>query len=115
MPDKATFKLLKALCQNDLPESDVNKIIGRTSERQPDPRLTFLESEKWITVHVDGVPDGEGGYLDDTVTRIFKILPRGRAEAERVRKNHIKWMIGTGIALADAIGAILSALPSPAC
>lgn len=116
MLDKVSVKLLKALYKKDLPEEKVNKIMKIHDAKRPDTRIYKMKSEDLLSVRqIGGIPDGEGGYLDGTVKYIYHIEPNGRAEVERVRKSNLKWLIGTGIALLSAIGAILSVLSNWAC
>lgn len=91
--DQVSMKLLNKLYKNDLVEDEVNKIIGPTDGTNLDDRISFLQSEKYISIHKDGKPDGEGGLIDGTVTRTYRILPRGRAVVEQAKQEGVdKWL-----------------------
>lgn len=108
------MKLLKSLEKQELSEDEINGIIGKTYFNQN--ALYQLLSDRMISKHRSGgVPDGAGGYQPGTVNWIYRIEPNGKEELDRVRKNRLLWLIGTGIALLAAIGAILSGLASLVC
>lgn len=93
MIDKVSMNLLKALYKEDLPEEEVNQIIGRTNADQPDERISFLWSEKLIEIHEDGERDPEGGLVPETVVRTYRIRQKGRAIVEQANKEGIdKWL-----------------------
>lgn len=108
--DKISMDLMKSLHKEDLPEQ---RILEMISPKDFHARLPALMSQGMISrKRISGVPDGESGYVDGTVKYLYHLEPNGRSEVERERKNHLLWMIGTGIALLAATGAILSALPN---
>lgn len=87
MIDKLSIKVLRELYHNSLGESDFNKIIERTDMTQPNEIETFLLSEKLIKVKISGEPDGEGGYIPETVTRTYSITRYGKAVVESANKD----------------------------
>lgn len=109
--DKLTYQLLANLYESAMTEQQVQEFLDSTPDFPPDSRISALIKDGMIRVITEGEPDGEGGLIEETVQRTFTLLPRGRAVVERVRRKHLKWMIGTGIALASAIAAIAAALP----
>lgn len=112
MMDKLSKKLLRKLYRKDLPEDKARRILKISIANQQDTRITQLKSDRMISVRQNGgTPDGEGGFIDGTVNRMYHLEPNGRAEVEHARSSRLKWMIATGIALASAIAAIVSALP----
>lgn len=112
--DKMSMKLLKSLEKQELSEDEVNKIVGKTYYNQ-NVLYQLLSNRMILKRRSGGVPDGTGGYQPGTVKWIYRIEPNGKAELARVRKNRLLWLIGTGIALLAAIGAILSGLASCVC
>lgn len=112
--DKLSIKLLKELKKRDLSEDEVIRIVGETYFNQK--AIYQLLSGRMISKHrSSGIPDGAGGYQPGTVRWIYRLEPNGKAEVDRVCKDRLLWLIGTGIALLSAIGAILSGLASWAC
>lgn len=112
--DKISMKLLKSLEKQELSEYKIDGIVGKTYFNQN--VLYQLLSDRMISKHKSGgIPDGAGGYQPGTVRWIYRLEPNGKAELDRVRKNRLLWLIGTGIALLAATGAILSGLASWAC
>lgn len=106
--DKLSFKLLCELYECAMTEDDVNDLLDQNCISRPDIRITQLLNDKMIAVYKTGTPDGEGGFIEGTVQRTFTILPYGRAEVEHARRSRLKWLIGSGIAFASAIAAIVS-------
>lgn len=97
MLDKVSMKLLKALYEKDLPEEEVNQIIGRTDTKQPDKRLSMLYTEDMISRHmIAGVSDGEGGYIDETVKWVYHLEPNGRAAVEYARSHRLEKILDWG-------------------
>lgn len=93
MLDKVSVKLLKALYEKDLPEEEVNRIIGRLDAKQPDERISILWRENLIKIHEDGDRDPEGGLIEETVVRTYSIHPNGRAIVEQASKEGFdKWI-----------------------
>lgn len=97
MIDKVSMNLLKALYKEDLPEEKVNRIIGREENGQPDKRLSILSTENMISrCMTAGVPDGEGGYVDETVKWVYHLEPNGRAAVEYARKHLLEKILDWG-------------------
>lgn len=84
------MKLLKAMYPDKtLSEKEVEAIVGPIDAAMPNERISFLHSEKLILIHIDGEPDGAGGYKQSTVTRTYSLSLRGKAAVEDER-NHEK-------------------------
>lgn len=91
--DKLSVKVLDALYKKDLTGDKIAEMIGWLDQSQPNEIISYLRRESLISVKISGEPDGEGGYIDETVTHTYSITRRGRAfiEAERDRKKD-KWL-----------------------
>lgn len=97
MIDKASMDLLKALYKKDLPEEKVNRIIGLEENDRPDKRLSLLTAEDMISRRMTaGVPDGEGGYVDETVKLTYHLEPNGRAAVEYAHSHLLEKILDWG-------------------
>lgn len=85
--DRNSKKVLKKLYRSDLSADEFSRIVGWYDWSQPNEIERFLRSEQLITVHTEGVPNGAGGYIPETVTRRYTITRRGRAAVEQLRQN----------------------------
>lgn len=100
--DKVSKKALKSLYKSDMDDLAFCALIGWSDRSQPNEVEQFLRAEGLIAVHVDGFPDGEGGYVDDTVIRTYSIKRRGRVAVEQMKLHRV-----------DTLFRILEAIPHP--
>lgn len=88
--EKKCMKLLKAMYPDKkLSKEEVCAIIGKIEASQPNERISFLRAKKLIIIHMEGEPDGEGGYLPETVKESYSLSIHGREVVEDVRKEGI--------------------------
>lgn len=91
--DKISFQALKTLYHGALSQAEFCTIVGRMDYNKPNEIESFLLREKLISVHVSGVPDGAGGFIDETVSRTYSITRRGRFVVEALKGKSIdKWI-----------------------
>lgn len=85
--DRISVKVLKKLYRSDLTGAELDGIVGWNNRSQPNEIESFLRAEQLVTVCTDGMPDGEGGYVPETVKRRYSITRRGRAVVEQLKRN----------------------------
>lgn len=85
--DRISVKVLKKLYRSDLTGAELDEIVGWNNRSQPNEIESFLRAEQLVTVCTDGMPDSEGGYVPETVTRRYSITRRGRAVVEQLKRN----------------------------
>ena len=71
--DKVCAKILSALYDNEIEENDIAAMISWKDISQPNE-----------------VPDGEGGYKDNTGTAYYQITAQGKAELEHFHGRRIE-------------------------
>ena len=85
--DRTSKKVLEKLYRADLSGDEFSRIVGWYDRSQPNEIERFLRAEQLITVCTEGVPDGAGGYIPETVTRGYAITRHGRAAVGEIRQN----------------------------
>lgn len=89
--DKVCAKILSALYDNEIEENEIAAMIGWKSISQPNEHIDYLMRTMLIRrIMRDAVPDGEGGYKDNTGTAYYQITVQGKAEYEHLRKRRIE-------------------------
>ena len=89
--DKVCAKILSALYDNEIEENEIAAMIGWESILQPNEHIDYLMRTRLIRLIMrDAVPDGEGGYKDNTGTAHYQITVQGKAEYEHLRKRRIE-------------------------
>lgn len=83
-------------------------MIGWDNTNHPNEIDIFLRTNNLISVHIDGEPDGEGGYRPETVVRTYSIKRYGRAVVEQQASHRSSSALGW---MKDLIQTILSFLP----
>lgn len=91
--DRISAKALKKLYRSDLTGVEFDGIVGWNDRSQTNEIESFLRAEQLITVHTNGEPDGEGGYIPETVTRRYSITRRGRAVVEQLKRNQANTLL----------------------
>lgn len=83
-----SLKVLKKLSKGPLSEKDYKSLIGWMDGSQSNEIDSFLRKNNLVKyVIIDGIKDGAGGYIDDTVVRRYEITRNGRAEVERLAQD----------------------------
>ncbi len=89
--DKVCVKILSALYDNETEEYEIADMIGWKDISQPNEHIEHLMCAKLIRrIMRDAVPDGEGGYKDNTGTAYYRITAQGKAELEHLHNRRIE-------------------------
>lgn len=87
-PDKISLKILKKLYKSPISEKEYKAVLGWIEKDQFNDVDSFLRKNNLVKyVIIDGIKDGAGGYIDDTVVRRYEITRNGRAEVERLAQD----------------------------
>lgn len=102
--------LLKLYRKESMTRSEISAALGCTDFSQPNVNLSQLIAKGYIKTKKTGTSDGEGGLRDETVLISYFITESGKTAVEAYRRKLIKWGIGTVIAFAGSLAALLTVL-----
>lgn len=107
--DAKSLKVLKKLSKGPLSEKDYKSLIGWMDGSQSNEIDSFLRKNHFVRyIIVDGISDGAGGYIDDTVVRQYEIMLDGR---KAVEQNQSAGMAAAWGCLKDFLQTIFPFLP----
>lgn len=99
--DKTTQKVLFALYRQTLPDYKYCKLIGWDDMSQPNPIDQLLRRNKLVSVQIIGEPDGECGYIPESVSRYYSLTLDGRAAVEKLKHDHLDRLLDRLVKIKD--------------
>lgn len=89
--DKVCVKILSALYDNEIEKNEIAAMISWKDISQSNEHIEHLMRARLIRqIMRDAIPDGEGGYKDNTGTAYYQITVQGKAEYEHLRGRRIE-------------------------